>query len=191
MPQESSSCGPGRLRINRPPDKRSRGQTVPFGTSSEIGFSVNNETAPGSATMRESGFPSTTRSCAYRPPSSLPSMQFSIFHRFHENILERVAPEIKTADANVALRRQAIDVANLNSIRKNHLHVVRRDRAFAAQSLDRFGEVAICPVSFQLQKSFVRAPLFFQVRVVSDSSLLQDQHLIARVFHISQQVRAQ
>src|ERR1035438_4187969 len=127
MSQESSGCGQGRSRTDRPPDRRNRAQTTRFGTSSETGFAANNGTGPGSATMMESALRSTMRSCVCRRPFALPSL--SVLHRLHENILECDAPEIEPADAHLAFRGQTINVANLNSICKNHLHAVRANRA--------------------------------------------------------------
>src|SRR5438445_672263 len=95
-------------------------------------------------------------------------------------------PKVHAPNATLPFRSQTENVASLNAIRENHLHAVRRYRALTAKFFDRFREIGIRAVGFQFQKSLIRAPLFVEIRVVRDSSLLQDQHFITGVLNITQ-----
>src|ERR1700730_5098003 len=103
----------------------------------------------------------------------------SIFHRFQENVLESVATEIKAADPHIALGGDPVNVTNLDSVSEDHLQPVRCRGTLAAKLFDRFGEVAVGAVKFQLEKSFVGLALLLQVRVVRNPPLLEDQHFFA------------
>src|ERR1700722_13588916 len=193
-----SHCAPGRSAAGTPADKKSRPQTLPSETSSEKGSAGSNGKEQNSATTPESASPHKACSYACKWPSALLScavqLSVSAFHRLQENIFERVAPEVHPPDAHLALRGETKNVARLNPIRQNHLHPVRRDRTLTAKLLDRCGKIAVGavdPVGLQLEKPFVRAPLFIQIRVMSDSPLFQNQNLVAGVFNIAQQMRAQ
>src|SRR2546423_13552360 len=94
--------------------------------------------------------------CAYRRPrwfskaldfrsciSTCISPCVSSFHRFQENVFERIATEIESPDPHIALRGDAINVTNLDSISKDHLQPVRARGTLAPKLFDCFGKVAV------------------------------------------------
>ena len=55
---------------------------------------------------------------------------------------------------------------------------------------DRRQKIAVVGAArFQLQEAPVGAPLFFQVAEGGDVAVLEDQHLVAALLHVAQQVR--
>src|SRR2546425_8012836 len=101
----------------------------------------------------------------------MPVTGFPCFHRFQENVLQRIALIVEAADLDRVSLRQFIEISNFDGLRKNHLDAMRSlvDSAVTAEPLGRFEETAILAAGFNLQELAIGAPLLFEIAVVRDA----------------------
>src|ERR1035438_8445286 len=109
---------------------------------------------------------------------------------FQENVFERIAPVIETADLDVLRGRDFVQAAHLQPLRQHHFEAaLRSGSGFAAEAADGVDEISVqFATRFHLQKTPVGAPLFFQVAERGDGAVLQNQDLIAAFLDVAQQV---
>src|SRR6266702_3293061 len=111
-------------------------------------------------------------------------------HRPQKNILERVAALIQAPDLNSTLRGNDIEIARFNVVRHHQLDAAAREaRAFAAQFPGTHRELLGRTHRLQFDEVPVGAALFFNVAERGDATLFKNQHLVAGLIDIAQQVR--
>jgi len=95
-------------------------------------------------------------------------------------------------DQQILLRGQSPDDIDIHPCRQ---HAAPADAAFGdplgAALAQRRGQPAILPRDLQLDEAPVRAALFLEIGVVHDVTVLEDDDLVADLFNVAQQVRAE
>jgi hypothetical protein len=113
-----------------------------------------------------------------------------VFHRFQENVFQRIAFVTEPPDLHVGLRRHAIKVPNLGLILQDELHTVcPGDRILTSQVTDRADKIPQLATRLEHQELFVGASLFFEIAVDDQPPLFQNQDLFSAFLDVAQQVR--
>src|SRR5881628_3680523 len=119
----------------------------------------------------------------------LSSGVLDVAYGFEENLLEGVAAVGQTTDVEILASHQAPDGVELDTGRKNDAPPALAFRdSFGAVLAKGSGEVPVVARNLQLDKPAIGAPLLFQISVVDDAAVLEDDHFVAYLFDIAQKM---
>src|SRR5439155_21383168 len=111
---------------------------------------------------------------------------------FQEYLLEGVAAVGQTADIEILASHQAPDGVQLHTGRKNDAPAALAFRdSFGAVFTQGSGKIPIVAADLQLDKAAIGAALFFEIGVVDDAAVLEDDYFVAYLFDIAQKMGAE
>src|SRR5579875_3387154 len=95
-------------------------------------------------------------------------------HGLEKNIFERIPAVTEAAQLQIALGRQAEDVARIEARRQDYIQAARTGgRTLASPGRQRLGETGVIAGGFDLHEALVGAPLLFEIRAVHDPAVLE------------------
>src|SRR5215469_3716694 len=113
-------------------------------------------------------------------------------HRVQENIFQRIAAIIQTPDADILLRGEAVDVANLDAGRENHFQARRaKCCALAAHSAEPSAETNSRADDFHFEEEAIRCALFLKIDNARDTAVAENHHLVASLLDVVKQMRGE
>src|SRR6266478_1545013 len=105
---------------------------------------------------------------------------------FQENLLEGVATVRQTADFEILASHQAPDAVELDAGREDDAPPAAAfGDSLGAKLAKSSGKVPVVAGNLQLDKPAIGAPLLFQIGVVHDTAVLEDDDFVAYLFHVS------
>ena len=99
----------------------------------------------------------------------------------------------QAANLHILFGSHFIQSANFEAVGKNQLDApLHAGSSLAAQFLDLGEERSVdSSACFDFQETAIGAALFFEIAEGRDIAIFEDQHLVATLFHVAQQVRRQ
>ncbi len=112
-------------------------------------------------------------------------------HRFHEDILKRVAFEVHAPDFDIVRIGEFVDMPDVHVIRHDDLDALRLrvHCGIAAEAAGRVQKRRHIAGDFELQELSIRAAHFGKIRVADEFSRSEDDDFVAGLFDVRQQVR--
>src|SRR5579859_3125600 len=118
-----------------------------------------------------------------------PLRRFAV-HRSQEDVFEGVAPLMHAANLHSLFRGNHVKISGLDMFRNYQLDAAAgKSCALAPKPTDTYRKFLGCAYRFKLHEAAVRAPLLFDIAESGDAPILENQHLIAYLIDVPQQVR--